>query len=97
MKKLEAIDNKEDFFKFWSVRLGIVGTALTSFMIAFPDLVLHAWGVLPPELKSAIPPQYMPFIGVMVFVASIIARRIKQKKLQKPDIEISDAGIVDHE
>ena len=80
--KLELIEDWRNFWRFWSVRLGIIGSAITGVLIAFPDVALSAWAMMPADLKSAIPEHYMPLIGVVIFVASLIARAIKQTKLE---------------
>ena len=83
--KLELIEDWRNFWRFWSVRLGIVGSAITGVLIAFPDVALSAWAMMPADLKSAIPERYMPLIGVVIFVASLIARAIKQTKLEQKE------------
>ena len=83
--KLELIEDWRNFWRFWSVRLGIVGSAITGVLIAFPDVALSAWAMMPADLKSAIPERYMPLIGVGIFVASLIARAIKQSKLEQKE------------
>lgn len=80
--KLELIEDWRNFWRFWSVRLGIVGSAITGVLIAFPDVALSAWAMMPADLKAAIPERYMPLVGVVIFVASLIARAIKQTKLE---------------
>ena len=80
--KLELIEDWRNFWRFWSVRLGIIGSAITGVLIAFPDVALSAWAMMPADLKSAIPERYMPLIGVIILVASLIARAIKQTKLE---------------
>ena len=85
MKKLELIEDWRKFWRFWSVRLGIIGSAITGVLIAFPDVALSAWAMMPADLKSAIPERYMPLIGVGIFVASLIARAIKQTKLEQKE------------
>ena len=83
--KLELIEDWPNFWRFWSVRLGIVGSAITGVLIAFPDVALSAWAMMPADLKSAIPERYMPLIGVVIFVASLVARAIKQTKLEQKE------------
>lgn len=83
--KLELIEDWRNFWRFWSVRLGIIGSAITGVLIAFPDVALSAWAMMPADLKSAIPERYMPLIGVVIFVASLIARAIKQTKLEQKE------------
>ena len=85
MKKIriELIEDWRNFWRFWSVRLGVIGSAITAVLIAFPDVALSAWAMLPADLKATIPEPYMPLIGVGIFVASLIARAIKQSKLER--------------
>lgn len=78
--KLELIEDWHLFWRFWSVQLGIVGTAITGIMVAFPDVALYAWNLLPSDLKSAIPEQYTALIGVAIFALSMVARVVKQSK-----------------
>ena len=77
------IDDWRQCWRFWSIRLGALGSALTGFFIAWPEAALHAWALLPEELRAAIPPHLMPLIGVGVFVLAMVARLLKQSKLQK--------------
>ena len=83
--KLELIEDWRNFWRFWSVRLGIVGSAITGVLIAFPDVALSAWAMMPADLKAVIPERYMPLIGVVIFVASLVARAIKQTKLEQKE------------
>ncbi len=68
-------------FKQWSFWLGVVGTALTSALLALPDLALQVWLMMPADLKATIPEHYTPFIGVGVFVLGLIAKFVRQAKL----------------
>ena len=87
MKKPELIEDWRKCWRFWSVRLGVIGSAITAVLIAVPDVALSAWAMLPADLKAAIPERYMPLIGVGIFVASLIARAIKQTKLEPKGVE----------
>lgn len=80
---MKLIDGWRQAWRFWSVQLAALGTFLTGILIAFPEVTLQAWALLPADLKGAIPPQYVPLIGVAVFAASIIARLVQQRKLQQ--------------
>lgn len=68
-------------FKQWSFWLGVVGTALTSALLALPDFALQVWLMMPADLKATIPEQYTPFIGVGVFVLALVAKFVRQAKL----------------
>jgi len=83
--KIKMIDNKRHFFRFWSVRLGLAGTAMTGVLVGFPDVALQSWSAMPPELSAAIPAKYTPMLGVGFFVLSILARGIKQTYKEKDE------------
>ena len=81
---MKLVDNWRTWHKRWSVWLGTLGTAIVSLLVAWPDAAIKAWAILPAELRAAIPSKYMPLIGVAVFVVSMLAQLVQQKKLQKP-------------
>ncbi len=80
---MKLVEDAKVWWKLWSIRLGALGTALTTLLIASPDAMLFAWNLLPMDLRASIPPQYVPLIGVFIFVMSMAARLIKQEKLTK--------------
>jgi hypothetical protein len=82
---MKLIDDVKNWWRFWSIRLGAVGTAVTTVLIASPDAALFAWGLLPLDLRAAIPAQYVPLIGVGIFLGSMIARLVKQESLKRED------------
>ena len=75
---MQLISDWKKAWRFWSVQLAAVGALLTTALIALPDVAIGAWAVLPAEMKAAIPSEYMPLLGVAVFVLSMVARVIKQ-------------------
>lgn len=77
-------------WKFWSIKLGAVGTTLTSLLILWPDSALYLWGAMPEEVKAMLPPQYVPMIGVVIFALSMFARLVKQQKLDPSTKEACD-------
>jgi len=80
----KLIPNIHEFAKFWSIRLAALGVALQGFVTAFPDTALNTWAMLPPELKNFLPPNMLQYATILVFVASMLARIVKQKKLDAP-------------
>lgn len=80
---MKLVDDAKVWWKLWSLRLGALGTAVTTILIASPDAMLFAWNLLPLDLRASIPPQYVPLIGVFIFVMSMAARLVKQEKLTK--------------
>ena len=73
------IGNWRKAWRFWSLRLQAAGLVL----ITFPELILDAWVYLPAEVKSMLPSEYASFVGVFLIVAGMIARLIKQRKLNE--------------
>ena len=64
--------------RFWSVRLAILGSIITSTLITIPEAALYVWNTFPQDLKDMIPQEYTPLIGVFIFVLSVIGRVVKQ-------------------
>lgn len=81
--KVELIDDKHNFFKFTSVWLTSIGTALTAIFMAWPDAATQAWLFLPDELKAALPVWTPKALAVSVIIAGIFSRLFKQPKLRK--------------
>lgn len=69
-------------FKQWSFWLSAVGTIITSALLALPDLALQVWVMMPPDLKAALPERYTPFIGVAIFALGVVAKFVRQAKLE---------------
>lgn len=82
MNKLKLIDNIKQAHKFASVQLGLAGVATSGFLIASPDAALALWNAIPDSLKALIPPQYVPLVGVLVSLLSVVSRLIKQKNVK---------------
>jgi len=80
---MKLIEGWKKWHKFWSTRLGVIGTAVTTVLITNPNLANDLWNGLPSEIKSTIPPQYMPLIGIAIFVVSMAAKFIVQDSLRK--------------
>lgn len=80
--KPQIVSHWRLIFKQWSFWLGIVGTTLTTAFLALPDFALQVWLMMPPDLKATIPERYTPFIGVGVFVLSLIGKFVRQPKLE---------------
>ena len=73
------IDNWKKAWRFWSLRLQAAGIIL----LAFPELLINAWIFLPAELKSMLPAEYASIVGITLIVLGMIARLIKQRKLDE--------------
>lgn len=81
--KAKIVDDWRLVWRKWSFRFTVIGTAITSFLVAFPDSALTAWAMLPAELKAVIPPKYMPFVGIAFYVLAMASKYAKQAKLDE--------------
>lgn len=82
MKKLQLIPGWRSSWRFVSVQLSLFGTLVCGFLAAFPDAILYAWNLIPPDLKAMLPQRWVPLIGVALFVLATLARIIHQPKTQ---------------
>jgi hypothetical protein len=94
--KFKTVDEIKVWWKLWSIRLGALGTIVTTWLVSFPDQAVAVWGSLPDTVRDLIPAQYMPMIGVSIFVLSMVSRFIKQHSAsvslaEKKAEEIADA------
>lgn len=88
--RLRLIDTWKSFWRMWSIRFTAIGTALLTYLIASPDMILSAWNVLPADLKAFIPVDYSLYISIALLVLGIISRIIKQEKIPNPKKDFED-------
>lgn len=51
--RLEFVGHASLLQKTWSVKLGAIGALVGMWAQSFPDAALHAWAVLPPDIKTS--------------------------------------------
>lgn len=81
--KLSPIDDIKNWWKFWSLRIGFLGTILLTLVYVWPEGLYELWELLPWELKSYVPESYASILGIVLYVIGMISRLIKQTKLDK--------------
>jgi hypothetical protein len=82
---MKLVDNWRTWHRRWSVWIGSIGTILTTLLVALPDAARTAWTFLPDDLRAAVPPAYLPLIGVGLFVVSMLAQLVRQCSLNPPE------------
>lgn len=75
--KFKFIDNVDKWWKLWSIRFGILGTAI----LAFPDTVYQVWLSIPSEIRPEFLSAHIDKLGMIMMIASVLSRVIKQPKL----------------
>jgi hypothetical protein len=79
---VKFLEEWRQWHRLWSVRLNLIGSALLSFLLAFPDVAVGAWNALPADMKAMLPERFAMFIPLAFFGLSMFARFVKQEKLR---------------
>ena len=79
---LKLIDEWRLCFRFWSVRLSLIGSALLSGLFAFPEAMFQVWNLVPVELRAYLPDTLARWIPIVIIVLGVAARLIKQEGLR---------------
>lgn len=87
---ITLVDGWRTWWRQWSTWLTTIGAAIVT---ASPDLA-QAWRDLPPEFQSAIPAEWIKYIGVLIVVSSVPAKLVRQRALYEhvnPPEEVAPA------
>lgn len=79
IKKVELIEDWKKATRLWSVRFGLIGTAVMGVFTAWPDSALYLWGAMPLEVRELIPERFVSVIALFIFVMSTVSRVVKQR------------------
>jgi hypothetical protein len=88
------ISNWKDWWRMWSIRLSVLGTAVLIFFERFPDVAFSVWASIPDDLKSVLPVEFTKYLGYGLIAASWFARTIKQFKLIERSREYGAEALV---
>lgn len=80
---MNLIDNARQWYKFWSVRLNVLGAFLLSVWFQFNAEIQIWWSAHAAEYFPFLSPQIIKYIGLALVIASVFARVVKQDKLDK--------------
>jgi hypothetical protein len=69
--KLELVEGWREWWKWASVKLAALASAIVAFLVAMPEAMTYALNVLPPEVRAWL----APVVGMATF-ALIVATRI---------------------
>ncbi len=79
---MKLVEGANNWSKWWSVRLSIIGGGLLTILEGFPNAVTTVINVLPPSITGHIHTDVLKVIGIVCVLASPIARVIKQSSLE---------------
>lgn len=80
---MKLIPHWRTMWRSWSVRLNAVGLALLSWFAVDPVSLLAVWNMMPAGVRDLIPTQIVSILGAVLFALSMIARLVRQPKLQE--------------
>ncbi|MCW0355630.1 hypothetical protein [Pantoea ananatis] len=78
---LQFVSHAKLLFKTWSVWLASLGSMLSAWVQSFPSSALNAWQMLPDDVKSILPHNYLGLIGAFMVAMGVIAQFVRQKNL----------------
>ena len=81
--RLEFVGHARLLLKTWSVRLGAAGALVGVWAQSFPDAALHAWAMLPPDIKDILPATIVAMISPALVVLAILSQYVRQPKLKE--------------
>lgn len=70
------------WWKLWSIRLNAIGLAILGYIQIDPIGALGVWNMMPAEVRRYLPPQLLLLIGMIFFALSMLARLVRQPKLE---------------
>lgn len=89
--QLEFVGYARLLLKTWSVRFGAVGALVGVWAQSFPDAALHAWAMLPPDIKDILPANIVAMISPALVVLAILSQYVRQPKLKEKADEQQEA------
>lgn len=78
---LQFVSHARLLFRTWSVWLASLGSMLSAWAQSFPSAAVDAWNVLPEDVKSILPHNYLGLVGAFMVAMGVIAQFVRQKNL----------------
>ena len=80
---MQILPHWRAMWRAWSVRLNAVGLAILAWFAVDPVSLLAVWNMMPAAVHDLIPAQILSILGALLFALSLIARLVRQPKLQE--------------
>jgi hypothetical protein len=81
--KLKLLPHWRVLWRSWSVRLNALGILILGLFAFDPVALLAVWNMMPNPVRDLIPEQFLSILGALLFSLSLIARLVRQPKLQE--------------
>lgn len=70
-------------WRSWSVRLNALGLAILAIVAVDPVMLLSVWNMMPAAVRDLVPTQLLSAVGAALFGLSMLARIVRQPKLEE--------------
>lgn len=80
---MRLVNDWKDWPRWFSTWCEAASAAFFSAMLIAPEIFTQVWLVLPADVRSAIPADWLKWIGVALIAAGSIAKIIDQPKLEQ--------------
>lgn len=77
---MTLIDGWRQAWRLWSVRVSALGSLLSAFFMAWPDVAMSVWNGLPAEIRAALPDRVEMIVPLALFALVTVTRVLKQEK-----------------
>lgn len=80
---MKLIPHWRAMWRAWSVRLNAVGVFILGWFAFDPVSLLAVWNMMPAPVRDLIPAQMLSILGALLFALSLLARLVRQPKMQE--------------
>lgn len=81
--KLKLLPHWHVLWRSWSVRFNAIGVLILGWFAIDPVSLLAVWNMMPAPVRDLIPEQLLSTIGAVLFGLSMLARLVRQPKMQE--------------
>lgn len=78
--RARLVDDWKRAWRWWSMRFNAAGIAVLAFVQFEPGAVLWVWNMMPGEVRRFLPPNFLLWVGLGLFLLSMLSRVVKQEK-----------------
>ena len=80
---MKLVSDWKDWPRWVSTWFEAAAAAFFSALLVAPDAVLQVWAVLPADIRSVIPPDWIKWGGVALIIAGSFAKIVEQPRLKR--------------
>jgi hypothetical protein len=85
--KSVLIDDVHKSWKYYSMKLSIIGIVVMGLLTQLPDQLLASWTILPDSIKQGIPADRVGQISMVLLGLTALARVVKQTEATAKEAE----------